>query len=352
MQATIDASIIGEAIRVALRLSPPITEAFILQAKKNRLHLISVGELSKCTILLPCEVEGTALFAVPTEALKDATAGRADVTLTYDKTMLKVKKGTYSTSLTTLDAIEPDPDEKIEGDHWKISADQLKWLKGAVTGVSLRATQNLTTFMPVSLKLGSKSAFVSCYDANHMAFTSSKEVTGKMSLTLPLDLLTAVLDTFTAVECEMTVSKSAVKVRNQIIDVVLSLPDVEDEVLAVEDVMEKAKEARTAEVKTTEVAKKEVVAFLINAKSVATRERSEIDVTVEPGAVVFQVKTTNGTSRIKLKAATKDQQTFKIDYEYFDEAVRRSADLVTFKIVENFAVFKTPACYSLIALNQ
>jgi len=352
MQATIDAGLIQEAIRVALRLSPPITEAFILEAKKNKLHLISVGELSKCTILLPCEVEGNAMFAIPTEALKDATAGRQDVVLTYDQTMLKIKKGSYSTSLTTLDAIEPDADEKIEGENWTINADQLRWLKEAVNNVALKPTQNLTTFMPVSLKIGPKSSFVSCYDANHMSFTSSKEVTGTLNLTLPLDLLRSVLDTFTAVECSMTVSKSAVRVRNQIITVTLSLPDVEDEVIAIEDVMEKAKEARTAEAKTTEVAKKDVLAFLVNAKSVATRERSEVTIVLEPGAAVFEVKTTNGTSRVKLKAATKDKQTLKIDYEYFDEIVRKSAESVSFKIVDNFAVFKTPVCHSLIALNQ
>jgi hypothetical protein len=352
MQATIDAALIQEAIRVALRLSPPITEAFILEARKNKLRLISVGELSKCTILLPCEVTGNALFAVPTEALKDATAGRTDVTLTYDQTMLKVKKGTYSTSLTTLDAIQPDADEDVKGDQWTVTADQLGWLKDAVSNVALKPTQSLTTFMPLSLRLGPKSAFVSCYDQNHMTFTSSKEITGKMDLTLPLDILRSILDTFTAVECELTVSKSAVRVKNPIIDVVLSLPDVEDEILATEDLMEKAKEARTSEAKTIEIPKKEILAFLVNARAVATRERSEIEVIIEPGLSTFVVKTTNGTSRVKLKAATKEATTIKIDYEYFDEVVRKSADSVSFKIVDNFAVFKTPTCYSLIALNQ
>lgn len=353
MQATVDADIIQEAIRVALRLSPPMTGTVTLQARSSKLYLMSASELSRCIILIPCEVTGKATFAVTTEALKDATVGRKEVVLTYDNSLLKIKNGTYSTSLTTMDAIELDADDQPkDAQTWEVTVDQLQWLKEAVSNVALKPTLNLTAYMPISIKLTSKSAFVSCFDSTHMAFATSKEVTGDVELLLPIETMKAVLETFNKISCTMTVSRASLHVKNQIVDVMIALPDVDEDAVAATDVIAKARESMKADGLSVDVDKKQVIAFLNNARSVATRERSELSIKVEPGSILMIVKTTNGTSRNKLKAATQASTEILIDYEYFDEVVRRSGDNVSFKIVDNFVVFKCPAARSLIALNQ
>lgn len=352
MIATIDSDLIQEAIKIALRLSPPITGNLTLEVRDSRLYLTSAAELSRCTVLLPCTIKGKALFAVPTDALKDATKGRGEVELVYDKTMLKVKSGRYSVALTTLDAIESDEEEKPKGTTWKLSVEQIQWLKEAVSNTALKPTINMTTFMPVSIKITGKSGFVSCFDSNHMMFQSSKEITGNMDVTLPLETVQAVLDVFHKLECEMTVTPSALYVSNPLIDVVLALPDTDDDSIGTDLVIGKARESLKADGKSVEIDKKQVTAFLDNARSVQTKERSELSVVTEPGSVTLMVKTTNGTARNKLKAATKAKAEFKIDFEYFEEAAKKSGETVSFKYAESFLIFKCARAHSLIALNQ
>lgn len=352
MQISIDSDIIQEAIRVALRLSPPITGNLTLEGRDSKLYLHSSADLSRCSILLPCTIKGKGIFAIPVDALKDATKGRKDVEMVYDKTMLKIKSGRYSVSLTTVDAIDPDAEPIPEGTKWKLTVDQVQWLKTAVANTALKPNANMTAFMPVSVKITSKSAFVSCFDENHMMFTNSREITGALDVTLPLEVLTAVLDVFNKVECEMTVTKSALYVHNKIVDVMLALPDTEDDAVETSMVVQKARESLKVDGKAIDIDKKQVTAFLDNARSVQTKERSELHVVSEPGSVTLVVKTTNGTARNKMKAATTAKTDFKIDFEYFEEAARKSADTVSFKFADSFLVFRCANAHSLIALNQ
>lgn len=353
LNATIDSDIIQEAIRVCLRLSPPITGNLTLEARGTRLYMHSAADLSRCTVLLPCVIKGKALFAVPVEALKDATKGRTELDLTYDKTMLKIKSGRYSVALTTLDAIEPDAEDEVkDGRTWDLSVEQVQWLKTAVANTALKPTQNLTAFMPVSVKITNKSAFVSCFDPNHMMFTNTKEITGDLDVTLPLETLSAVLDVFNKVDCQMVVTPASLRVRNPIVDVVLALPDTEEEGISSQLVMEKAREALKADGQSVDIDKKQVTQFLDNARSVATKERPELHVVTEPGSATLVVKTTNGTARNKMKAATKATMDFRIDFEYFEEAARKSGETVSFKYSDSFLTFKCANAHSLIALNQ
>jgi hypothetical protein len=357
MNATIDTEILQEAIRVSLRLSPPVTGNVTLHSDGKNLHLHSAAELSRCSVLIPCAVTGKALFAIPTDSLAAASKGHASLEMAYDKTMLNMKGGRYKASLTTVDALqveESDAAEEAKGQSWDLTVDQLQWLKSAVAAVALKPTQNITTFMPVSVKLTSKSAFVACYDQQHMAFINSKEVNGDMELTLPIETLTAVLDTFNKLACTMTVTNSSLIVKNKLVNVSLALPEVNDDAALSPDlVLEKAKEASRADGLAIELDKKDVSAFLDNCRSVATKERPELSVVTEPGKVRFEVATTNGIVKTYMKCSIKKAVKFKIDYEFFDEAVRKCGDQVLMKLVaDSFLMFKTKGTSLLVALNQ
>ena len=354
MNVTISSDILQESLRIALRLSPPISGNVTLKSDGAKLFLHSAGELSRCSILLPCTVTGKAFFAIGTEALRDATKGHQELTMVYDKTMLNIKSGRYSASLTTVDAIAMEEEKEEKGDTWKLTVDQAQWLKSAVAQVALKPTANITAFMPVSVKLSDKGAFVACYDNQHMAFVNDKEITGEIDVTLPLETLNAVLDTFNKLAFRMTVTPSALLVKNKIVDVTLSLPATEDDAqIGTDAVIGKAKSALKADGTQIELAKTEVLSFLDNARAVATKERSEIQVTTEAGKINFVVKTTNGTSKSTLKAAVKTKQSFRVDYEFFEEAVRKCPESVVFKVVEGaFLTFQLKNAHVLVALNQ
>lgn len=353
MKFSIDADIVNEAIRVALRLSPPITGNFTFEISDNQIYLHSVDSLSRCSILIPAPVDGEdTTFAIPAVALKDAISGRKELIFEFDGSLLTIKSGRYRVQLTTQDAIAVDKEE-VTGKPWVVSVEQLTWLKNAVASVYLKPTQNITSFMPVSVQLTEKSAFVACADGNHMMFMRSKEVTGNLEFTLPIDTLTAVLDTFNKVKCKMLLTGSALHVKNQLVDVSLALPASEDgTVIGIDLLREKALESLKVDADSIELKKKEVIDFLSNSRSVSDKSRSEVQVKCEPDFVTLTVKTTLGTAKAKLQATTKLEAEFKIDAEYFEEAVRKSGESVVIKYAESFLIMKTADAHSLIALNQ
>jgi hypothetical protein len=351
----IDAAIIQEAVRIALRLAPPISGNFTLEANQNKLYLHSETDLSRCSVLLPCDMASDDMtFALPVDALREATRGRKQMTAVLDDSLLKIKSGKYAVALTTQDAIERDEDQRPSGaTSFHLTYKQLTWLKSAVARVALKPTQNLTTFMPILIQFTDKSAFVCCVDDNHMMFTTTKTIVGDLDITLPLETVTALLDTFGTGDCELVVTNAALYANNPVAEVMLALPDTK-EVVPAEIVREKAKEALRADGAVVELDKKEVKDFLYNARAVSDKSRLELQVHIEPDSALLAVKTTVGTAKTKLEATTKASCDFRIDLEYFEEALNKSkdSDTVKFKYVESFIVIYCSDAYSLISLNQ
>lgn len=350
----ITADIVQEAIRIAVRLSPPISGNFTLEVKRNKLYLHSAADLSRCTVLMPCDVDSDdTLFALPVDAIRDATKGRKELAMTLDNSLLKIKSGKYLVSITVQDAIEQDDPKRGESTTFKLTGEQLAWLKTAIANIALKPTQNLTTFMPVMVRFTDKSAFVCCVDENHMMFTTTKTVNGDLDITLPLETITAVLDVFAKYDAEISVANSTLHVRNPIVDVMLALPDIKETIPA-EIVREKAREALRADGAVVELDWKEVKDFLGNAKSVSDKSRPELQVHTEPDSVLLTVQTTIGTAKTRLAATTKASVDFRIDLEYFEEAVNKSKDTkaVKFKFVDSFIVVYCGDSYSLLSLNQ
>lgn len=356
MNAQIESAAIQEALRVALRLAPPMSGNVTLESDGVKLVMHSISELSRCSVVLPGEVKGKAFFAVATDALAAATKGHQSLEVSYDKTMLKIKSGRYVTDLTTVDAVQLEEIEKEKGQVWKLNPEQGAWLKNAVAAVALKPSALLATgFMPVTAKLTSKAAFVTCFDNQRMAFINDKEVTGDLEVTLPLDSFSAVLDTFHKAKFSMLVGSSSLFIKNAIVEVQLSLPEKDEEnQIGTDDVVGKAREALKVDGSEMQLVKSEVTAFLDNARSVASKERSEIKIKAQDGKASMSVATTNGTSRTTIKATTpKKAIAFNIDFDFFDEVVRKCSDEVVFKVVQgSFLMFKTRSSNTLVALNQ
>jgi len=355
MNATIDSDLIQEALRVALRLSPPSSGNVTLNSDGTKLFLISSAELSRCRVLVPCVLEGEALFAIPTAAIQASVKGRKELSIVYDKTVLNIKSGRYKAQLATVDAIQMDEGDEKAADikTWVITAEQLEWLRTAVAAVALKPTANVTAFMPVSIKLGPKYAFVACYDEQHMAFAFDRSMKGDLEVTIPLDTLTAVLDTFKNLSCKLQVTPSALHVRNKLVSVQLALPSMEDQKINGSDVLEKSKEVLKVDGQSIIFVKKDVLIFLDNARAVAEKSRMELKVSTEVGKLGLSVTTGQGRAQATIKANTKAETSFKVDFEFFEEAVRKCTDDIQMKVVgSDFLSFVGKNATILVALNE
>lgn len=353
MNFKIDSASIQEALRIVARLAPSESGNVTISSTGKKVFLHSSSETNRCSVNMPAEVSGKeGTFALALSALRDATKGRKDLEIEYSKTMCKIKSGSYRAELATVDALEIEEGEEDKGEVLKFTVEQASWLKQAVAAVALKPVALLATFMPLAIKLTDKGAVVCCYDADHMAFSRSKEVTGDMEIKLPLETCVAVLDAFGANPFTLELGRASMSVSNKLVKVVLSLPQEEEGELQIKDVLDMIKSTGKAEGQSLQALKADVLTFLDNSRAVATKERSELKIKVEDQKMRLEVVTVQGTARTSFKTKAKNCE-FAIDFEFFDEAVRKAPDQLDIKLVKDeFIAVNLKTSTVVLSLNQ
>lgn len=349
-----ESAALATALNVASKVAVAQDGSVTLAGEGGKLMLHSVGDLSRCSLVIPATITGKDFeFAIPLDALRDSISGRADLDMAWDGTNLTIKAGSYKADLLTLDPISRDEVDKIEAQEWKVTPEQGVWLKGALNAVALKPTALLSTFIPASIKLTDKGAFVSCYDNQHMAFLNSKEASGDLELTLPLDTLTTTLDVLNGQAFRMRVSSSRLELKSKLASIILSLPAMDDSI-SISDVITKAKEVAAAKGTVVKVNKAELLAFMTNAKAVIGKERAEVMVTAKDNKTKLSIQTVRGTSAAILKSEVGKALDFKIDYEYLLElATKVKEEQLELSVVGSaFVSSKSGSTHLLVALNQ
>ena len=354
IKINMESQALHSALNVVSKVAVSQDGSVTLAGEGGKLIIHSVGDLSRCSLTVPAEVTGKNFeFAIPLDALRDSTKGRESVEMSWDGTQLQIRSKSYKSDLMTLDPIARDSIDKVESNEWTLSPEQGAWLKSALAAVGLKPTALLASFMPVSVKLTAKGAFVACYDNQHMAFLYSKEATGDLELTLPLDTLNTILDVLSGQAFKMRVSSSRVELKSKQASILLSLPSMDDSI-SISDVMAKTKEVSSAKGTALVLPKAEVIAFLDNARAVLGKERAELNVSAKNGKTVFTVQTVRGTTAASIKSEVSKGVEFNIDYEYTQELVSKiKADTLELAVVgSDFVSSKSGSTCFLVALNQ
>jgi hypothetical protein len=323
----LDTALLNEAFRVALLLAPPSGGTLTFAAENGALTIHSSSDYNRCSILLPAVLEGSALFALPVEALKDAVKSTKTVTLEIPEgtSALQVKSaGTakYRARLAVLDALLPDAVE-FEGNEKAFTKEQLHWLKDALAAVSLKPQTLLSPYTPAIIRLNKDGGFVACAHFGHMSFTSSDSVTGNLDVTLPYDTIRSVLDAFEGDDCTVSFSSSALRVQNAILDVVLALPDLRD-AASIDQALEIADMAKESAGEAVVLEYKEVKDFMARCKAIREKSKLEITFDATKEATTIAAVTTLGDAQMELAGSVKKPVKFAIDAETFEELLAKS----------------------------
>lgn len=348
MQAELNGKDIQDAIKVLLRLAAPSSGNLMISVSDS-LIFYTIGNTNSCKIKMNGNFNGEALFAVPIDSFREATKNRQDISLKYKNTVLYIKSGNYKTELATVDAMDlEEPD--VEYKDLKVNKDQTKWLKTAVSKVALKPNIVVSQFMPCGVKINKK-AYVGCFDITHVSFTQSREIQGDIEFVLPLDTLQSILDTFSS-GFKLSLNKSHVKIKNKFIDVIVAIPDVEENMPTLSEVINQSKEALDAKGKKFIVNKQDILAFLDNAKSVSMKERSEIDIKVDKNSLNLEVRTIVGSTKSKIQCKSKGNINFKVDFDYFDEMIRKAEEDIPISVIGDSYLVCESTVTTIVGLNQ
>ena len=349
MKIKLELDSLQASLDMVSRLAPPTSGNITFVSDGKKVKIISSADLSRCLTVVPCEVDKSGEFAIPLQALRDAVKGRAKLELIYKNSMLSVLSGKYRADLTTVDVVPLDDIDAEDGKELKLNTDQSGWLKKALRDVALKPTALFSSWMPVGIKLTEKSAFVCCFDTQHMSWTTSKEVTGDFECVLPLDTMTAVIDLFHKTPFIIRQTKTRVEIKTKYAQVYLNTPTLDD-LPSLSDVQSKIKEASKMDSSTFKFNKDQFMVFMDNAKSVIGKERPEVSVT---GGKVVETSITTGQGTVTASIEGSGKGKFKIDYEFLLEGMSKINGEMTMNVVhEAFASMKLASSSIIIALNQ
>ena len=358
MKVKTSATIILNQLRVLTKLVPPSTGNVTIQVKNNNLYLYSMNDLATYESIVPCDsVEGECMFGVSVEAFRTVLSKRKEVELAYVNTMLTVTEGAYHAELATADAVE-NTALLNQGDEepktWKLTAEQGKWIKSAVNEVNLKVVEALLPFMPLTIKVTDKGAFVVCYDSSHMSFIRSNDITGDLYVTMPCELLANVFDAFSGNAFRMEVTESTLVVKSKLLKVSLSLP-LSDAYLDVSELLSVAGSSVKEKGHLLKMNRTELLDFMDSCKAVATKERSELSAKAKGKKLLLQVKTVTGNVKqmVPLTESVADTE-FRIDFTYLEEAVRKSStEELVLKVIGDFSLLVgTDHGSTVISLNE
>jgi len=350
MKIQLELDALQSSLELITRLAPPSSGNITFHSNGKRVRLISAADLSRCITVIPCTVDKEGEFAIPIQSLKDATKGRKTLELIYKNASLTVVSGKYKAELTTVDVLPLDEQEAEEGTEWKLDTTQSSWLRKALREVALKPTALLSSWMPVGVKLSDKSAFVACYDTQHMSWTTSKEVKGQFECVLPIETMTNVIDLFHKAPFTIRQTKSRIEVITKLSQVFLNTPTLDD-MPGLPDVQAKIREASKIDGATFVFDKENMVNFLDNARAVIGKERAEVAVEGAGKGISVSIRTDQGQVSAALPGNGKG--TFKIDYEYLYEGITKAQAEVTMTVVQGaFVALKLASSSIIIALNQ
>lgn len=350
MKIQVEQSSLQASLEVITRLAPPVSGNVTVKSNGKRVQLVSLAELSRCTVVMPCTVDKPGEFAVPLQMLKDASKGREQIEMHYKNSVLNLMSGKYKAELSTVDVVPLDDLEPEDGHETELGLDQSAWLKKALREIALKPTAILSSWMPVGVRLTDKSAFVCCYDLQHMSWVTAKEVTGDLECILPIETLTAIVDVFHKSPFTIKQTKTRIEVKTKHTKVYLNTPTVDD-LPSVADVQGKARAASKIDGDTFSLDKAATVLFLDNARSILGKERSEIKIAAGKGSVDLTIQTGNGRVATTVKGGGKGE--FKVDFEYFLEGIAKAGESLEFKVVQGaFLAIKQDGVSTIVALNQ
>jgi hypothetical protein len=350
MKISVELDALNAAFDTISKTAAPSSGNITFSSTKGKLTVSSQADLSRCMIIVPCSVDKDGEFAVPMQAVKDAVRGREKVSMVYANTVLSISAGTYKASLATVDVIPMDELHEEESKDWKLTAEQAGWLRKALKDVALKPTTLLSPWMPAGVRLTSTGAFVACFDTQHMAWVSSKEVTGDFECLLPTDTLQSVIEVFHASNFVISQGKSLIKIRNKLTTVVLNVPST-DELPTLKQVQEKIKEAQKEKADTFAFTKADLQSFLDNSRAVLSKERAELSVEATDKGIGLSIKTVQGEVKATIKGSGK--KSFKIDLEYLQELTAKAPAELELKVVANaFVSSKLTSSSIIVALNQ
>lgn len=359
MQIQVETDAIQTALDIISKTAPPLEGEVTFRATKGRLTANSVADLSRCTVVVPCDVKGDGEFAILMQSLRDASKGRANLILTYKDGTLTVKSsGGYVAELATLDVLPVDELPKEETKDWQLTGDQATWLRTALRDVTLKPTSILSAWMPVGIKLSNSGAFVCCYDNAHMSWVRDKAIKGDFECVMPIETAKALVEVFHSSNFTINQSKTSIRVKNKLVNVSLSLPAT-DELPSLSEVQSKIKEAMAEKATTFKLGKRDVLTFIDNARSVVGKERAEIEFTSAKGAkgdkVELLVKTGQGQVKSLIAGGTggTKERSFRVDLEYIQELIGRAAEDMAVNVVDGVLLSMALAGSSaIVALNQ
>lgn len=358
-KVTFAGNALKEGIAAVLKLAAPYTGTVNITITQDEFLIESRAELNIAFVKIPTESielqEEVVRFGIMIEQLRLAIGNKKDkITLSLENVVLKIAAKNYRSELTTIDYIEYPKVAKQDSETLVITKEQSEWLKSTANSVALKPNL-ISPIMPVTVHADNSGITVACYARDHIVFTQSDKITGKIDFSIPIESFAAIFSVFGKDEFKLMASESYVHAKNDLYEVYISLPAT-DAYLPVDVLLTRLTAFKESNGSDVIINYKELTEFFSNIKAVMMTERPEVGITTSKGKAIFSCKTSLGNVQFACVNETDDAIDIKLDAEYLKEAVSKTDKKdVKIKCCQNdgfvLIPLKDESC-SVIALNS
>jgi hypothetical protein len=251
---------------------------------------------------------------------------------------LVIQSGRYKAELAVVEFVAPVTDNPSDATEWKLTPQQNTWLNNACNITSLAVVDDLSPFMPTTIKLTDKGAFVVCYDANRMSFIRSKKITGNLDITLPSQLLTSVFSAFQGLTYKLLVTSQSLIVQSELMSIRMALPTIQS-TIDISQLLSLANHVLKAETKDIKIKTEDFWNFMSSCRAIITKERLGITATAKGKNLLLRAKTINGSISEKLEMETQTNVEFSVDFAYVEDAAKKvKEEFITIKVLPNESI--------------
>jgi hypothetical protein len=315
MLVSLDKDILDSAVKSVVKIAGA-GEAGLIFFKvmgPNLMRVSSVNKGNGVAIYFPCKVEKKSdnkKFAIEPQPILSAISNRKNVQLRLDESMVTVlAKGHKAELVTTAaDAERVLPEEIKNGDNsMKIPHELIEFIRMNIDAIELKPTLETYSYMPVAVKVTEKGTIMVCYDNWHMAYVTTKKITGDIQFCLPVNSLSLLAKEFRGKSYKVNLTESALYAYNDSFELALPLPQQDAQnIIPADQAFELAKTIRQQEGVTVLLAAEDVKTLSTNMEAVY-KKGEQVDFEVDKTECKVMLKSTHGkvTSTARCRSSKK-----------------------------------------------
>jgi hypothetical protein len=329
MSIQLDTEILSAALATISKVAAGSSVAHFNLMSKDILQISASNKGTGVALYIPCSAKvKEAEFSLEHAKLQAALSGKKSVEIEVGAGSIKLKSTRQAAELVTVTADKEKilPKGLKEGEAkgtLKIPGELISFIRENISEIELKPILETYSYMPIAVRCSDKGTIIVCYDNWHMAFATTKKITGKVEFSLPASALSLLAKEFSGRTYKMSITDSTLYAYNDSFEVKLPLPQQDSQnIIPAENAFELAMGLRKTEGVKVELAVEDMASLSTNMEAVF-KKGEHVEFKIADDVCNIVLKSTFGRIASKVRCRAKKKITFRAQFGFMRDILSK-----------------------------